>query len=258
MPRLNLTCFRQPGHRITEFNSRERNHRDRRAILQPGSAVNYRLLAAGMASFIVGPKEIVLAKKPSGRRLIKQESPQRERILLAAMDLFALRGYHQVTIDDLGDAVGFTGPSLYRYFASKIDILVELFVYVVDKLSASAEGIISGGGSDIDKLLQLVDLEISFALGSPGYVRVYLQEEHNLPAVEHANYRKKADKYTQIWIDQLKKVQPGLSADQAKIATVSAIGAISFVASRQWVEVHSPGALRQAAIAALLSQATGQ
>lgn len=195
-----------------------------------------------------------MAGKPNGKRVFAKPTPQRERILLAALDLFSQRGYHQVTIDDLGDAVGLTGPSLYRYFPGKIDILVELFEYIVDNLSSAAEKILAGEGSDTEKLFRLVDMEIAFARENPGYVRVYLQEEHHLPGKERLNYRKKADRYTQIWVDQLRKVQPGLSADQAEIATVSAIGAISFTCSRDWMNVRSPEVLRRSAIAALLAQ----
>ena len=44
---------------------------------------------------------------------------RREEILDAAARLFAERGYHGVSIDDIGAAVGMSGPGFYRHFAGK-------------------------------------------------------------------------------------------------------------------------------------------
>lgn len=47
----------------------------------------------------------------------------RERILEAALDLFSQRGYDGVGVDQIADAVGIRGPSLYHYFKGKEEIL---------------------------------------------------------------------------------------------------------------------------------------
>ena len=44
---------------------------------------------------------------------------RREQILAAAAELFARHGFHGVGIDDIGSAVGISGPALYRHFRSK-------------------------------------------------------------------------------------------------------------------------------------------
>ena len=43
----------------------------------------------------------------------------RQRFLDAAAHLFADRGFHAVSIGELGTAVGVSGPALYRHFPSK-------------------------------------------------------------------------------------------------------------------------------------------
>src|SRR3712207_7203981 len=44
---------------------------------------------------------------------------RREQILQAAAQLFAERGSRAVGVDDVGAAVGVTGPAIYRHFAGK-------------------------------------------------------------------------------------------------------------------------------------------
>ncbi len=63
---------------------------------------------------------------------VKEAKPRRpkpatraDEILDAATDLFAERGYAEVSIDDIGAAVGIAGPSVYNHFASKQDILID-------------------------------------------------------------------------------------------------------------------------------------
>src|SRR5262249_5718752 len=48
---------------------------------------------------------------------------RREAVLAGATRLFRQRGYHAVSMDDIGAAVGIAGPSVYRHFASKADLL---------------------------------------------------------------------------------------------------------------------------------------
>jgi len=57
----------------------------------------------------------------------KRGHESKERIVAAATDLFDRHGYHATGIDDIGAAAGITGPGIYRHFADKDDILMEIF-----------------------------------------------------------------------------------------------------------------------------------
>ena len=45
-----------------------------------------------------------------------------------AKALFAQKGYHPVTVEEVADACGVAKGTLYLYFASKVDLFVEIFV----------------------------------------------------------------------------------------------------------------------------------
>src|SRR5687768_7576026 len=56
----------------------------------------------------------------------RQKADRRQAILTAAATLFAQRGYAGVTIEDLGAAVGVSGPAVYRHFPGKAAVLAAI------------------------------------------------------------------------------------------------------------------------------------
>ena len=53
----------------------------------------------------------------------------KDKILLAALDLFSERGYDEASIDLIAEAVGIKGPSIYAHYKGKEDILDSLIFY---------------------------------------------------------------------------------------------------------------------------------
>ena len=51
---------------------------------------------------------------------------RRAQLLATARDVFAQKGYHGTSMDDLADLAGITKPVLYQHFASKRDLYLEL------------------------------------------------------------------------------------------------------------------------------------
>ena len=77
---------------------------------------------------------------------------RREQILDIAADLFAQKGFHGVSIAELGAACGFSGPALYRHFRSKDAVLAEMLVSISDELLSvgrerRARGRVARGGA---------------------------------------------------------------------------------------------------------------
>ena len=55
---------------------------------------------------------------------------RRDEILEIAVGLFAARGYHGVSMDDIGSAAGVTGPALYHHFGRRDDVLLRMLPQV--------------------------------------------------------------------------------------------------------------------------------
>src|SRR3979490_204794 len=72
---------------------------------------------------------------------------RREQILHAAAGLFATRGYHGVSVDEIGAAGCSSGPALYRHFGGKEAMLSELLVGISQRLLEGGASRASHAGS---------------------------------------------------------------------------------------------------------------
>src|SRR2546421_3660783 len=100
--------------------------------------------------------------------------------MAAAAELFAHHGFHGVGIDDIGAAVGISGPALYRHFRSKDAMLGEM-------LTSISEFLLAGGQRTLDvtpeperALPELVRFHVDFALDNSALITV---QEHSLGAL---------------------------------------------------------------------------
>lgn len=150
---------------------------------------------------------------------------RREEILQIAVGLFAARGYHGVSMDDIGAAAGVTGPALYHHFAGKEAMLVAALMPV-------SEGLLSGGRSRVERhptdaraaLVSLVDFHVEFALANPAVIALQLHELDRLPEEPRRQIRKLQRLYVEEWVDVLTAVRPELTDAEARVLAHAAFG----------------------------------
>jgi AcrR family transcriptional regulator len=155
---------------------------------------------------------------------------RRERLLNAAAELVAQRGFHAVGIADIGAAAGVTGSAIYRHFETKVDLLVALFDRVVDDLNDAAQSAVATAGDAGDALAMLVRAHVAFALGQRAVVMVYRQEAHNLPDIDRRRLRRKQRAYAETWTDALGRLHPHLPRPSVRAAVHAVFGMINSVA----------------------------
>jgi AcrR family transcriptional regulator len=165
---------------------------------------------------LVASKEAVRSRDPE----------RRERILAAAAELIARRGYLGVSLGDIGASAGIVGSGIYRHFEGKGAILVELFDRVVDRLVADAEVMLREGGAPEATLASLVRGHVAFTLSERSLCEVYLQESRNLPEADMRRLKWKQRHYVDLWQDLLRAVQPGLTSGEAQVRVHGAIAVI--------------------------------
>ncbi|HVV24469.1 MAG TPA: helix-turn-helix domain-containing protein, partial [Pseudonocardiaceae bacterium] len=114
----------------------------------------------------------------------RRDPDRRQRILDAAAELVARRGYHDVGMADIGAAAGITGSAIYRHFDGKSAVLVALLDRVIDDLSRDAAEIVTSADEPRTVLRRLIRGQVSFVLTDRTLAQVYHNEILNLPAAD--------------------------------------------------------------------------
>jgi AcrR family transcriptional regulator len=156
--------------------------------------------------------------RPGGRR---------EQILAVAARLFAQRGFHGVSIADLGAAVGVSGPALYRHFPGKEALLAEMLIGISEHLLAGGQEIAASTPDPHEALAALVAFQADFARREPELIVVQDRDLANLPEPARRRVRQLQRTYVEIWVDTLRRIHPGLTDDSARVAAHGAFGLLN-------------------------------
>ncbi|KQU45897.1 hypothetical protein ASG84_11395 [Rhodococcus sp. Leaf278] len=153
--------------------------------------------------------------------------PERSaKILDAAVELFASRGFHSVAMSDIGQTAGIVGSGIYRHFESKYAVLVALLEDVMTRLSTSADRIVAVHADTESTMKHLVETQIDFCLQNSRYVQLYRQEINSLQEDDRRRLRRMQRRYNEEWIATLLEMRPELDDSRARVLVHAAIGAI--------------------------------
>lgn len=148
-------------------------------------------------------------------------------LLREAARLFAARGYSGVSLEELGAAVGVTGPAVYRHFAGKQALLSEILVRV-------SEGLLSGGRAVIDdqpdaasRLRALIGFHVDFALADADVIRVQDRDLDNLADDARHTVRRLQREYVNLWIGVLKELHPERAESDLRVRAHACFGLIN-------------------------------
>jgi AcrR family transcriptional regulator len=151
---------------------------------------------------------------------------RRERILAAAAELAARRGFHTIGMADIGAEAGIVGSGIYRHFDSKDAILIALLDRVMARLQDGASRIIAESTDDRSALSGLVRDHVWVAIEDRSVLAVYHREIHNLPEDDRRRLRRLQRHYIEDWVHVLAPLRRDLADGELRLAVHAAIGAI--------------------------------
>lgn len=146
---------------------------------------------------------------------------RRQQIIDTAAELFASRGFHGVSVNDIGTACGISGPALYKHFASKQEVLAASLTDISETLRDEGRRRASDAPDAEAALAALIDWHIDFALTHPSRIVIQDREWSNLDADAQADVRRIQLAYIDGWVDVLSALRPELDRKTAR-ATVQA------------------------------------
>ncbi len=151
---------------------------------------------------------------PDSARAIDASPSRRAQIIEVAAALFAERGFHGVSVQDLGAAMGTSGAALYKHFASKEALLGEMLVDISKVLLSEgrqrASAADSAGPDAV--LTALVGWHVEFALARPSLITVQLRDLASLAERDRRTVRRLQRDYVELWTEAIRSA---VGADEA-------------------------------------------
>ncbi|MED5813248.1 TetR/AcrR family transcriptional regulator [Mycolicibacterium sp. 050232] len=189
-------------------------------------------------------------------RRSKAKSDRRSQLIAAAERLVAERGYLAVRLEDIGSAVGISGPAIYRHFPNKEALLVELLVGISTRLLAGAQEVTAADESPADTLDHLVDFHLDFVFGESDLIRIQDRDLAHLPDAAKRQVRRAQRQYVEIWVTVLTRLDPDLAEENARMMAHAAFGLLNstpYSVRPAVSKTHSRAVLRRMTLAALTS-----
>jgi AcrR family transcriptional regulator len=152
---------------------------------------------------------------------------RREQILATAAELFASRGYHGVSVADLGAACGISGPALYKHFASKQAVLAEMLVSISEELLRVGRERVQAAADAPAALAALVDWHVDFALRHRPLIVVQDRDWESLPVEARERVRSLQLEYVDLWAAELRLLDDDLDLPTARAMAHAAFGLIN-------------------------------
>lgn len=152
---------------------------------------------------------------------------RREQILATAATLFAERGFHGVSVGELGSACGMSGPALYKHFAAKDAILAEMLVSISEELLGVGRQRVGTAGDARAALVALIDWHISFALANKALIIVQDRDWASLPDEAREKVRSLQRKYVDLWAAQMRELDDSLTLVEARARAHATFGLLN-------------------------------
>lgn len=140
--------------------------------------------------------------RPVNRRSAAKAA-RRAELLTAAARQMAERGYAGVRLEDIGGAVGVSGPATYRHFSSKTELLDEMLLDISRRLYGGGTEVVERGGRPTDILDALIAFHIEVLVSKPDLITVQDRDLSSLTPAANHEVRSLQRRYVERWVDVL-------------------------------------------------------
>ena len=123
------------------------------------------------------------AQRDRPRKRLSAEA-RRELIEQAALEVFAERGYHGASIDEIARRAGVTAPVIYDHFASKVDLHKRLLERTRDELLDMWREQLSGDELAEERIPRAIEAWARYVEDHPYAPRMYFHETTGVPEIK--------------------------------------------------------------------------
>jgi TetR/AcrR family transcriptional regulator, cholesterol catabolism regulator len=174
------------------------------------------------------------------------EATARERILRAATQLFATKGFHATGVAEIGEVAGVGKGALYHHIQSKEDLLYDIVMRHVEKGLVRAEEILCSDSPPEEKLRQLCRHQLRTVAENQEQITIFFREQNALTGKRRQAMSELRHRVEDVWRKALQQgVDEGVMRSAEPVVVKGILGLINY----SFVWYHSEGQLSPEQIA---------
>ncbi len=179
----------------------------------------------------------------------EQKTDKRARILEAAINVFASRGFFSATVAEIARAAGVADGTIYLYFKSKDDLLLSLFDEKMGELYASAQEALRSAVGAADEVRAFILHHLQAVERYPELATVLIVELRQSAQAKAAGSREALQNYLNLVADAVRRGQdageldPQISPSTVKRAVFGALDELALA----WLRSGKRSALKKTA-----------
>ncbi len=115
-------------------------------------------------------------RRQSLSRKEREHLQRRSEILHAALELFAGKGFHGTSMQEIAERSEFAVGSLYHFFQHKEEIYRVIVQETAERFHSALIAALAAPGGEMEKIRACVDAKIRVFLGNLDHVRIFFAE----------------------------------------------------------------------------------
>jgi TetR/AcrR family transcriptional regulator, cholesterol catabolism regulator len=172
-------------------------------------------------------------QKPSGDSVLTRK----EEIIRVAARLFAIKGYHATTLDEIAGELGVTKPALYYHIQGKEDILREIVNRIMEPMEAASRA----GRSNMsprERIKAMVAILVKFGAERKETTLIAFEEVKILPKRTRDAIRRRQKEVEQSLQETLQEgiAKGEFTVEDTKLASFAILGAANWI--YHWYRPH--------------------
>ena len=171
---------------------------------------------------------------------MKGKVATRDRILDAALDVFARKGYHRATVDDIVRASATSKGAVYHHFPNKEAVFLALVDDFAARVAAAVAATIAAQHGALGKVEGALRAALVTFAGNARLARLILLEAVSLGATYEAKRAEVHDRFAALIQESLDAAarEGAIEPLDTRIATLAWLGAINEVVV-QWLRAET-------------------
>jgi len=159
---------------------------------------------------------------------------RRAQLLIAALEVFTVAGYHSAAMDEIADKAQVSKPVLYQHFPSKLDLYLAVLDLHIDSLVFAIQKAIASNRENSSRVAATVHAYFGFIDSEGEAFRLLFESDMNLePQVRERLNRMTYD--CAAAVSAVISIDTGLGKEESMMLAVGIIGTVQTTA-RHWLD----------------------